>query len=744
MSLVLRRCILLAVIVFVGGCAGGPSLVDTDGRRKLPSSPYVIERCTLDVGLEPATHRLEATATLTVALKDKAPRAASGKLLLQLHHDLGIDGITCGEAPVSFRRLPAIERPTDEDGASEASEEGAPPAVYQIDWRAPNARGAALVIRYGGRLYQDVEAGEKPGEIHNFQMNAHISKEGIYLGEDGAWYPQLPNSDEDEPSEEAPLTDFELTVTEVPGMVLVACGNRDGAKLDTPRGKRTTWRNPFPFQGMALVGGSHQVFQQQVGDVLVSVHVLERHASFAPRILEAIASYLELYQPLIGKYPYIEFTVVENFFSSGFAFPGFTVMASAVIDMGPRCLLPGFFDHEMIHNWWGNGVFVSALDGNWCESITSYCANYMRHVLEDRHEKARDKRRNTCYMLSRIKPDKDRPLGTYGKDDGCDRGIAYDKGAMVFAMLADTVGQDTLWRAFRRFYHEHLGKPATWDDIRQAVERESGRSLQAFFDKWVRDTGVPDIVIDEARYDQRARRLTMTALQKGEDVFDVTVPVRLVYDDGIVDETIQLSRPAQVAVIKSLTAPEYVELDPDFHVMHRVPLRDVMPTISGIGKSKDLVIVRSEEDGDAYAAVADGLTGRYEKAEDTTVRAVKGSELTAEDLKEGHALLLGKACLTPAAQEVLKDKPLSIGDGFFSVNDKRYDNPGNEVLCCVRNERDPGGVICFYYGNSAEHLKKARVVTFYGGNSLVVFEDGRVVQREDFEKIERVMVKDEG
>ena len=92
-------------------------------------------------------------------------------------------------------------------------------------------------------MFQDVSAGEKLGKIHNLEMKAHIGEEGIFLSEDGAWYPRLPQPDP-KADAEIELTQFELTATELPGMVLVASGNRDGAELNKPRGSRTTWRSP--------------------------------------------------------------------------------------------------------------------------------------------------------------------------------------------------------------------------------------------------------------------------------------------------------------------------------------------------------------------------------------------------------------------------------------------------------------------------------------------------------------------
>jgi aminopeptidase N len=738
------------VCLCVAGC-GGPQTGKVEGSRKaaIPPSPFAIDKCSLDVNLQPTSHRLEANAALTISQKDPA-RAQGAKLQLQLHRDLGIDAITMDGRPIGFRRLPepAQSQPATDQAATsapssaEASDSEKPPANYELEWKPARGQPGTLVVRYGGCLYQDVSAGEKPGKIHNLQMKAHIGEEGVFLSEDGIWYPGLPQP-EAKDGREIELTQFELTATEVPGMVLVASGNRDGAELNSRRNARTIWRSPFPLHGLALVGGPHEIHQRQVDAVLVSVHVSKDHAALAPGLLDAVESYLKLYQPLIGKYPYTEFTVVENFFSSGFAFPGFTVLASAVIAMGPMGLEPGYLDHELLHNWWGNGVFVSGLDGNWCESLTSYCANYMRNVLEGRDQKARAVRRDICYGLSRLSPDKDKPLGRFGHDDGPEGFIGYQKGSMVFAMLSQKVGPETLWRALRRLRQERLGKPTNWEQIRQAVERESDQSLEAFFKQWVRGTGIPDIVLDEASYDGRARRLTVTVTQDGRQAFDVAMPIRLVFENRGADEMVSIRRPTQVAVLKSMEAPKYVELDPDFYVMRRIPLKDVLPTISGIGKSKSLLIVRTEDDFDAYKQVAEQMEERYKEADGTAVRYMQAAELKAEDFKQGHVLLLGKACLAAPAQELLKAQTLALGDGFFTVGEKRYDKPTDELLCCLRNEADAGGVFCFYYGNSAQNLKKARVITFYGGNSLVVFEDGKATFRQDFERAEQVIVQTE-
>ncbi len=727
-------------ILLLAGCADNSSrIAGAAGRTGSDASPPAvwIEQCTITAVLKPPTHRLEATATLSVLARQEV-----SDVHLKLHPDLWIDSLTLADGtPIGYRRLaaPSTQSSSDKDADDTDNTESFHPAVYSLAMTLPPAGRLDIIVKYGGRLFQDVSAGEKTGQIHNFTMRAHVGEEGIYLSEAGAWYPTLTDAraGEADSDGDANLTRFELTVAPVKGIVLVASGNR----RKTSAGGPTTWQSPFPLEGLALVGGPHEVFERDVGGVRVRVHLSKDHAKFAPGLLDAIASYLRLYQPLLGPYPYREFAVVENFFSSGFAFPGFTLLASQVIAMGEMGLRPGYLDHEMLHNWWGNGVFVAGNDGNWCECLTSYCANYMRPVLQGHAKKARNQRRDICYGLSRLTAKRDKPLATFGRDDGAGTFIGYQKGSMVFAMLADRIGEKPLWHALKQLRRERLGNRIGWNDIRAAAEAISGRDLRRFFDAWVRTGGLPDIAIDEVRYEPVASRLMVSIVQRGK-TFDLKLPLRLVYPDGhSVDHLVTVDRPFQVAVINLLAAPSHVELDPDFHVMRRIAPGDLMPTISGIHAPKSLTIVRVDGDAEAYGTVAEQFRDRYKHADTAQARELDAAELTADTFAAGHALMLGSAARSPIVAKAIHASPLSIGDGFFRVRDRRFDKPTDAVLCCVRNERDPGGVICIYYGNSPAALKKAALVTFYGGNSMIVFQSGKPTVREDFERIPRVLVK---
>ena len=65
------------------------------------------------------------------------------------------------------------------------------------------------------------------------------------------------------------------------------------------------------------------------------------------------------------------------------------------------------------------------------------------------------------------------------------RALVYNKGAAVLHMLRRLVGDEAFFRGLRRFYAGSRFQKAGTDDFRRAMEAESGRSLDRFFERWI-------------------------------------------------------------------------------------------------------------------------------------------------------------------------------------------------------------------------------------------------------------------
>src|SRR4029453_1931557 len=105
-------------------------------------------------------------------------------------------------------------------------------------------------------------------------------------------------------------------------------------------------------------------------------YLSEANAAHAKLLLDAAATYLTKYSDLLGLYAYDRFDVVENWFTTGFGMPEFTLLGGDVIarmaaeSQSAGSIPSGYLDHEIVHCWWGNLVFPDYATGNWCEGLT--------------------------------------------------------------------------------------------------------------------------------------------------------------------------------------------------------------------------------------------------------------------------------------------------------------------------------------------------------------------------------------
>ena len=98
-----------------------------------------------------------------------------------------------------------------------------------------------------------------------------------------------------------------------------------------------------------------------------------------------------MYRGLIGPYPYGKFALVENFWETGYGMPSLHA-ARARRSSASRSSSRSSYPHEILHNWWGNSVFVDYESGNWCEGLTAYLAD---HLIQEQRGQGDEYRRDT-------------------------------------------------------------------------------------------------------------------------------------------------------------------------------------------------------------------------------------------------------------------------------------------------------------------------------------------------------------
>ena len=566
------------------------------------------------------------------------------------------------------------------------------------------------------------------------ETSGHIGPEGVYLSSESQWYPDLDES----------LATFDVRITVPEGWAAVTQGTAQSDPahwiVDTKSEALTVVANRFVVKTRPWKAQSGQ-------DIVLATYLFPDDAALADEYLDASARYLDAYIPLLGPYPFTQFAVVENFFSSGLGMPSFTLLGSGVIKR--HYTQPYALGHEIVHSWIGNGVFNRVSRGNWVEGLTTYLSNYYYHELTGDTVQAREQRRLMLMGFAvYVRPGEEYPVKEFTqKQDEKDNAIGYQQCAMVFHALRQEVGEEAFWRGIRRITERYLGAVADWDDLEQVFQEAAGRNLRWFFAQWVERAGVPDVVlsgfrVQPSRDTAGAQQGTEALVHLAQQGVPYRVPIELefVLSEGRTHRVrVQLTDLQQDIVVRVPERPLAVRLDPGVHLFRRVARSDMAPMLNlYVTDAQRTMVVPPEVSGapgpfsDIVQRIVAQEAAKPSLARTTVVPA--GEDSSA--VRGGSWLVLGGPQENPAAAAVVRQcrDHLRLTDKGFSVDGKVYEGATMALLVSCRREGHPGSVVTLLYGVTPQALGRvARLLFFYGWQSYVVFQEGAVIARGDWE-----------
>lgn len=276
----------------------------------------------------------------------------------------------------------------------------------------------------------------------------------------------------------------------------VSQGKRE--KLSIGKGRNLVkWSSSFPTQEIFLVANRFKVFEEQYNGISLFAFLLQDEATLANRYIQTSKYYIDLYSKMLGPYPYSKFALVENSQQTGYGMPSFTLLGSRIIRF--PFILHSSYPHEILHNWWGNGVFADPEDGNWSEGLTAYLADHF--LLELKGKGSQYRFQEMMKYLSYVNDSNEFPIKDFTfRDSMASQAIGYGKLLMVFHMLRMELGAEDFLKGLREYYGNFKYRYAGFKDIEEIFETVSGKNLDWFFEEWIQRKGAPKIELVEASY----------------------------------------------------------------------------------------------------------------------------------------------------------------------------------------------------------------------------------------------------
>lgn len=445
----------------------------------------------------------------------------------------------------------------------------------------------SFTVTYSGTIASDIEQSAKNYQRGFSESPGIISNKGVYLAGSTFWVLTTENS----------LITFDLTTTLPDGWKSVSQGRRT-YEHSNKTNHTDTWVCTKPQEEIFLIAAKFTEYSYNMNSGIKAMAFLRTpDEALANKYLEVTEQYMEMDQKMIAPYPYSKFALVENFWETGYGMPSFTLLGEKIIRF--PFILHSSYPHELLHNWWGNSVYVDFTQGNWCEGITAYMAD---HLIKEQRSQAESYRRSTLQKFTNfVTPQNDFPLSKFAsRYDGPSEAIGYGKALMMWHMLRRLLGNETFLKGWQHFYNHHQFSKRSYNDIRLSMEAVSGINLQSFFNQWVLRTGAPELVIKSLKTDtyNNNYRIFITLEQIQPDkAFTIDVPIAVATKTGVREFIVNMSEKSHDYQLILDEEPLKVAVDPQYDVFRILDPKEVPPTLSKIWASdKNTIILPTDAD----------------------------------------------------------------------------------------------------------------------------------------------------
>ncbi|WP_256216516.1 M1 family metallopeptidase [Nitrosomonas ureae] len=402
---------------------------------------------------------------------------------------------------------------------------------------------------------------------------AASGESGAFLPDGSNWYPRIAGH----------LARYKVSI-ELPSGQKGLVAGRLVKESESEQSYHASFEFSHPAEGIDLMAGPYAIETQ----MHQSIHhqPIQLRTYFHPQIsnlskdyLDAVKRYLNLYESWIGAYPYREFSVVSSPTPTGFGMPTLTYLGIDVLQL--PFIRDTSLGHEVLHNWWGNGVYPDYASGNWSEGLTTFMADYA-YKEQESTEAAREMRLGWVRDFAALQPGQDVPLTAFTSrmHGGASKVVGYNKAAMFFFMLRDHLGDAVFQRGIQGLWRVQRFRITSWQELQKMFEMISGQNLQLFFSQWVERTGAPAIMISHVKNIATDSDYELSiALKQSEPVYHLRVPVAIESPQGTTIHILDLQQEQQLFKLKLADKPLTVSLDPDLHLFRQLAPGEAPPIL---------------------------------------------------------------------------------------------------------------------------------------------------------------------
>lgn len=524
----------------------------------------------IDAQLNPIENKLTATADVTFT-----PSEDTRSVTFELNGSLKVDGVSRvdkvaapavtpaakGKAAAAAVATPVVKPlditfVQDQVGVSDLG-----PSV-RVDLGDPVVKGSTVTLRfkYSGAL--NTPSG---GPLLNKRL-ASIGPDQGYLMYAARWFPFHNYA--------ADLATSDITLTLPAGMQMV--GYSDSPVVPTANKYRFIQSKPGLVGNFAY--SKYLVKNLKFGEYSLNFYTRPGFDANVQSFGETIGRALEFYaksfgSPSMGKT--LNVVQIDDESLDYYSANGMLFISSRQFEQ-PREATAERLQREAAYQWWGLTVGLKSFDDVWLsQGLAEYSAFTLRETMltgakldfarRELLEKALTFEQTASLVRAPANLDDQSIAYQY---------IMYGKGAAVFRLLRETIGDGNFTQLMRLFLNEFRGKNASVDDFEKLTTKVAGQNMRYFFARWVESTGVPEFSADYQIIRTRAGKFIArgTVKQNYDNLkLPLDVMLRSEGENGSKTVTIQMEDATADFNIEADGKPLAVVMDPGYKLLRISP-----------------------------------------------------------------------------------------------------------------------------------------------------------------------------
>ena len=250
---------------------------------------------------------------------------------------------------------------------------------------------------------------------------------------------------------------------------------------------------------------------------------------------------------------------------------GIIFIASRLFEQG-RAITEERLEREAAYQWWGQTVGLKSFDDAWLSQGLAEFSAYELRESKISGAQLDELRRETLEKALTFEQSASlaRAPATLDDQSTAYQYVMYAKGAMVYRLLRDTLGEQKFNQLLRTFLQQYRGKAVSIDEFEKLSTQVSGNNMRYFFARWVEGTGVPEFSVEYQIIRTRGGKFLTrgTVRQNYENLrLPIEIKLRAEGENDIKPVVINIDETSADFNIESNGKPLEVLLDPNFKLL---------------------------------------------------------------------------------------------------------------------------------------------------------------------------------